>query len=405
MTIKNRFKIAKIAFMFFLVVGHVFYGQVVFAAASCGCVMSAASKIVSAINAMQGAIIGELGIIVGQLTDPGTDKSITQVIRDFQASSTQDSLNLANHITNVLDAHKNELISYFQQQEQYRAADSVAEQYGTVSSVDCSKNNLYQTSDNALASLSAYKTAGGNKGYSQASSSGKSMASIYKNIYNSHKEDPRGVDAGVVLRPGCNAQYGEETAYSEELPVVSSYECGGSGVSLTIPSQDAEKASSYVSKLVIPKSYTDLPPHERKKNYGDVYEAERDMVRLRQSFLLTLAQDSLAMMQATRDISGSKDFFSQMGIDAPDKVSELDYLRYHVLARFDNPLFQAYEKTRNEADLLRDIHDSLTIILAMQMRALELQEKRTIAEMQFFESVQNEISKKDLMNIRLNQIK
>jgi hypothetical protein len=375
----------------------VFLAQNVFAAASCGCVKSAAAasaaKISAAISSSTSSIVGSLQ----SLLRDNKGMNVAQAVREFQATSTQDSANVAKQLTAALDGLQANLIAFEQRRQAYESAKHVQDNLSSISQEECSGAVAKKTAPLAQATQSAYSVAGGNVART-ASGGAKTLYQVAGEMIESRREDPRALDGGIVTRPGCTPKMSEETAYADGLPIVGGYECPAPN--LTIPEEDAEKAAHFVARAIIPNPIPELPANVRNTTSGALYEAERDKVRMRQSYLLDVAEDSLSKFQATRDLSSSKDFFTLMGVSVPDKVSEMDYLRYHLLSRWDNVKFQAFQKTRSQADLLRDMHESILLLTSMQFRQLELAERKTLAEIQFYEAVQDGPSRAKLEGLR-----
>lgn len=375
-----------------------------FAAASCGCVMSAAASNAAKVSAAIAASTSSLIATLQTLLRDNKGMNVAQAVRESQATATQDTANLAKQITEVMNGHQANLIAYNQREVMYQATQKAAETFSAVTAQECAENLAKQTASAARSAQAAYSAAGGNTGRTASggkTSSGtpRTQSAVAQELYVAQKSDPRSMDAGIVLRPGCTPQMSSETAYADKLKVIGGYQCT-SDQGVTIPAADAKKASEFVARLIVPNPAPTLPDEVKNTPSGALYEAEMSKVRARQSYLLDVSQDSLSRFQASRDIANGKAFFAQMGITAPDKVSEMDYLRFQLISRFDNPKYQEYEKSRNQEDLLRDLQETLTLIAAMQYRQLEISERMIIPQIQFFESQQDSISRPKLEALR-----
>lgn len=378
-------------------------GQQAFAGASCGCVKSAAMSNAQTISA---AVKGAASSIVGSLNSLLRDNkgmNVAQAVRESQATASQDAAAIAKQVTAALDAHQASMIAYEQRREALEDARQIEARIPAVTPDECASYSTKQSSPLAQATQAAYSAAAGNTGRS-ATGGVKTVYQAAQEMTRAREADPRALDAGIVLRPGCTPKMSEETAYAAKLPVVGSYECPAPN--LTIPKEDAEKAASFVARMVVPHPIPELPMNVRGTPAGVLYEAERDIVRMRQSYLIDVAQDSLSKFLPTRNIADNKEYFTLMGVDRlleggiPDDVSEMDYLRYHLLSRWDNPEYQKSQKNKDVGALVKDLNESVLLLASIQFRQLELAEKKTPAEMQFFEAVQGGPSRTKLEDLR-----
>lgn len=377
--------------VFAYVLIFILVGQNAFAGASCGCVKAAAMSNAQTVSA---AVKGAAASIVGSLNSLLRDNkgmNVAQAVRESQATATQDAAAIAKQVTAALDGHQANLIAYEQRKEALEDARKVASGISPVTPVDCSAFALKKSAPLAQATQAAYNAAGANTGRKMTSGAKTPQQSISA-VYTAQKADPRSTDAGIVLKPGCDPIMSEETAFADELAVVGGYEC--SAPNLTIPKEDAEKAAQFVARMIVPNPVSSLPLKDRKTPSGVMFEAERANVRARQSYLLDVGLESLSKFQQTRKIGEGREFFAEMGVAVPEEMSEMDYLRYQLLSRWDNPKFQDLQGNyENTNDLIRDLHSTILLLAAMQFRQLEISEKRTPAEMQFFEAVQDGPSK------------
>ena len=395
----NMFKRMIVSILIFLMIG-----QNAFAAASSAHVTAEATRVIMTVNMkIQAAASSIVGALNSLLRD-NKGMNVAQAVREFQSTSSQDSANLAKQITAALDAHLAGMAVQDQRRDSLLASQEAESRALTVTPDECAKYAMKKTAPLAQATQAAYSAAGGNVGRT-ATGGVSSVYEAAKNLMDKRKADPRSLDAGIVTKPGCEPQMSDETAYAAEMAVVGGYECAGPN--LTIPEKDGEKAADFIARMVVPHPIPSLPLNVRGTTSGALYEAERDLVRMRQSYLIDIGQDSLSKFQATRDISENKEFFSLMGVDAfvdgglPNKVSEMDYLRYHLLSRWDNPKFQELQNGKDTGGLLKDVNDSLLLLATIQFRQLELAERKIPAEMGFFEAVQDGPSRTKLQELRL----
>lgn len=377
----------------------VLISQNAFAAASSAHVTREAQRVIMTVNTRIDAAASSIVSALNSLLRDNKGMNVAQAVREFQATSSQDTANLAKQITAALDGHQANLIAYDQRKAALESAREAAARIPSAAPEDCALLEAKKGAAVASATRAAYSTAGGNAARKTAAGAG-SPALDARELFEARKEDPKALDAGILTRPGCEAKIGDETAYAEGLPVVDGYEC--TAPNLTIPAEDAEKAAKFIARVVVPSPAPELSQEARKTPAGTMYEAERDKVRMRQSYLLDVAQDSGAQFQATRDMAGKKEFFEKMDVAVPDKISEMDYLRYNLISRWDNPKFQEFQKTRSETDILRDIHETMLLQARMQFRQLEIMERKLLAEMQFYEAVQDGPSRAKLQTLRAN---
>lgn len=377
--------------------------QNAFAAASSAHVTKEAQRVIMTVNARIDAAASSIVSTLNSLLRDNKGMNIAQVVRDFQATTLEQDAAVAKQITEALNAHLAGMAVENQKQAALDATRKAASRAATVTPEECASFAMKKSAALAQATMAAYSTAGGNVGRSAAGGTTggetKTAAKVAQEIYQARKEDPRALDAGILTRPGCTPIISEETAYADGLPVVGGYEC--ESPSLTIPKADGEKAANFIAKLIVPNPAPELPVDIRKTPSGALYEAERDKVRMRQSYAIDIGQESGSRFQESRDLTGKKEFFDLVGLTVPnDKISEMDYLRYHVQARWDNPGFDNYLKNRDEAGLLRDIQSTLSLIADMQFRQLLLAERKTVAELAFYEAVQDGPSRAKLQELR-----
>lgn len=380
----------------------VLVSQNAFAAASSAHVTAEASRVIMTVNAKITAAANSIVAALNSLLRDNKGMNVAQVVREFQATSTSDNAALAKQITAALDGHLAALAVQDQRRAALESARTSASRATTVSPEECASYASKKSAALAQATQAAYSTAGGNVGRAAAGGTTggetKTTVKVAQEVYQARKADPRSLDAGILTRPGCTPIMSEETAYAEGLSVVGGYECPAP--SLTIPKADGEKAAHFIAKMIVPNPAPELPVDVRKTPSGALYEAERDKLRMRQSYLLDLGQESGSKFQESRDLTGQKEFFDLMGVAVPDKVSEMDYLRYQLMSRWDNVKFEDYQKGRDEAGLLRDIHSALSLMAAMQFRQLEIAERKVPAEMTFYEAVQDGPSRAKLQELR-----
>jgi hypothetical protein len=368
-------------------------GQNAFAGASSAHVTREANRVITTVNARITSAANSIVAALNSLLRDNKGMNVAQAVREFQATSTQDSAALAKQITAALEGHQAGMLAQDQKRAVLESARRVDGDVTAVTPVDCAAYALKKTTPLAQATQAAYSAAGSNTSRKMTSGA-KAPQQAAAAVYTAQKSDPRSTDAGIVLKPGCDPIMAEETAFADELSVVGGYECPAPN--LTIPKEDAEKAAQFIARMIVPNPVSSLPIKDRKTPSGVMFEAERANVRARQSYLLDVGQDSLSKFQQTRNVKEGREFFDQMGVPVPDEVSEMDYFRYQLLSRWDNQKFQEYQKDRSETDLIRDLHETILLLTAMQFRQLEIAEKRTPAEMQFFEAVQDGPSKSRL---------
>lgn len=327
--------------------------------------------------------------------------NVAQALREFQATSTKDNIALGKQLTEATDAHKAEMIAYEQRKEEYKSAKAAYEDFSDVTVEECAEYIAKLSTHIGRYEQAKYGSSASIKARTVAGSSDIQEKNVEK-IYNKHKDDPRTMDAGIVTRPNCIGQYSEkETAYGDNLPVIGGYLCKDK--SYTISKNDAEKASEFIASMVVPHPIPALPQKERKTNYGVKYETERNIIRQRQSYLLDVSQKHLEQLLPSRELpAAGRSFFTKMGLTKiPFKLSPMDYLRYHVIARWDNPEFMKYQAQRNDNELLQDLHESILLLTAIQFRQLEIMEERIPAEMQYFEAMQDIQSRNKLEQLRI----
>lgn len=380
----------------------IFVSQNAFAAASSAHVTREAQRVIMTVNARIDAAANSIVSALYALLRDNKGMNVAQVVREFQATSTSDNAALAKQITAALDGHMANIIAQDQKRAALESARKATGRASTVNPEECASFAMKKSAALAQATQAAYSTAGGNvgrKATSGASSGSEKTTTVAQEVYTTRKADPRALDAGILTRPGCTPIMSEETAYAEGLPVVGGYECPAPN--LTIPKADGEKAAKFIARLIVPNPAPELPVELRNTESGANYEAERDKIRMRQSTLVDIGEESGSRFQESRDLTGKKEFFDLVGVHIPnDKISEMDYLRYHVQARWDNPGFDNYLKNRDEAGLLTDIQSTLSLIADMQFRQLLLAERKTIAEMAFYEAVQDGPSRARLQELR-----
>lgn len=376
--------------------------QDAFAAASSAHVTAQATRVIMTVNAKIDAAANSIVAALNSLLRDNTGMNVAQVVREFQATSTSDNAALAKQITAALDGHLAAMAVENQKRAALEASRITAARASAVTPEDCASYAMKESAALAQATQAAYSAAGGNVGRDTAGGTSggapKTQGKVAQEVYLARKADPRALDAGILTRPGCTPIMSEETAYADGLPIVGGYEC--SAPNLTIPKVDGEKAAHFIARMIVPNPIQELPANVRNTPSGALYEAERDKVRMRQSYMIDIGQESGARFQESRDLTGNKEFFDLMGVAVPDKMSEMDYLRYHLMSRWDNAKFEDYQKNRNEAGLLRDIHSALSLMAAMQFRQLELAERKTVAEMAFYEAVQDGPSRAKLQELR-----